>query len=127
MKKFLTMLAVAFSLVGCNKADNIQRNIRLQADNFETYRKFTAVNLRSDKVLMTAEGLLAIKNSDTNNDGTVSELAIIIKTGEDSYKMNYLFLGGEIVYLIEQTENSTTDPYHWEIHLFGVVPEVKVG
>lgn len=127
MKKFLTMLAVAFSLVGCNKADNIQHNIRLQADNFETYRKFTAVNLRSDKVLMTAEGLLAIKNSDTSVDGTVSELAIIIKTGEDSYKMNYLFLGGEIVYLIEQTENSTTDPYHWEINLFGVLPEVKLG
>lgn len=127
MKKFLTMLAVAFSLSGCNKANNIQYNIQQQADNFKTYRKFTAVNLRSDKVLMTAEGLLAVKDSDKSEDGTVSELAIIIKTGEDSYKMNYLYLGGEIVYLVEQTENSTTDPYHWEIHLFGVLPEVKVG
>lgn len=127
MRKFLAMLAVAFSLSGCNKANNIQYNIQQQADNFKTYRKFTAVNLRSDKVLMTAEGLLAVKDSDKSEDGTVSELAIIIKTGEDSYKMNYLYLGGEIVYLVEQTENSTTDPYHWEIHLFGVLPEVKVG
>lgn len=121
MKKLFALLAMAFSLTECNKANNIQYNISQQTDNFKAYRKSTAINLRSDKVFMTAEGLIAIKNSADD------ELAIIIKISENDYKMNYLFLGGEVVYLIEQTENSSTDPYHWEIHLFGIVPDIKLG
>lgn len=121
MKKFFALLGLALCLTGCDKSENVQHNIAYNANNFKTYRKFTAINLRSDKVLMTAEGLISIKNS------TDDELAIIIKVAEDSYKMNYLFLGGEVVYLIEQTENTTTDPYHWEIHLFGVIPDIKLG
>lgn len=124
MKKLLLSIMLAFGLVGltgCNKADVIQHNISKDSDGFNTYRKVTVINLRSDKVLLEIEGFISIK------DSTSDELAIIIKTGHDQYKMHYVYTGSEIVYLVEQLENTTTDPYHWKIRIFAVVPDLEVG
>lgn len=124
MKRILIVLVVFFSLfmfTSCNAAANVQYNISQQSDNFETYRVVTVVNLRSDKVLLQVEGYISIK------DSTTDELAIIIKTGKDEYKMHYVYLGSEVVYLVEQKEVSNTDPYHWEIRLFAVIPDIEAG
>lgn len=117
----LLALALVFSLTGCNEADNIQRNIRVQSDSFETYREVTVINLRSDKVLMQVEGYISIKDSSTN------ELAVIIKTGKNEYKMHYVYFGGEVAYLVEQKENSYTDKYHWDIRMYAVFPDITFG
>ena len=124
MKRILIVLVVFFGLfmfTSCNAASNVQYNISQQSDNFETYRVVTVVNLRSDKVLLQVEGYISIK------DSTTDELAIIIKTGKDEYKMHYVYLGSEVVYLVEQKEASDTDPYHWEIRLFAVIPDIEAG
>lgn len=127
MKKFLTiiltfMLIVTATLfVGCDKAGNIQHNIAEESNNFNTYRRVTVVNLRSDKVLLQIEGYISIK------DSTEDELAIIIKTAPKEYKMHYVYTGSEIVYLVEQLENTNTDPYHWDIKIFAVFPEIELG
>lgn len=124
MKKiisFLVLILSMCSLVGCNEADNIQHNISHQSDNFETYRKITVINLRSDTILLQVEGYLSIK------DSTQSELAVIIQTGKNEYKMHYIYTGAEIVYLVEQLEPSNTDPYHWEIRVFATIPDFEIG
>lgn len=124
MKKILIVLVLFFGLImftGCNEADNVQYNISQKSDNFETYRVVTVVNLRSDKVLLQVEGFISIK------DSTEDELAIIIRTGKNEYKMHYVYLGSEVVYLVEQKEASNTDPYHWEIRLFAVFPDIDAG
>ena len=108
-------------LTGCNKADNIQHNIRQDSDNFETYRRVTVINLRSDKVLLTVEGYISIKDSSTN------EIAVIINTAPIKYMMHYGYTGPEVVYLVEQLEPSNTDPYHWEIKIFAVTPDIDLG
>lgn len=40
------------------------------------------------------------------------------------YKMHYVYIGGEVVYLVKQKENSTTDPYHWDIRIFAEFPRI---
>lgn len=117
---FIVMCAILFCLTGCNQANNVQYNISKKSDSFDTYRKVTVINLRSDKVLMEVEGLIAIK------DSSEDELTIIIKTGDEQYKMHYVYFGGEVVYLVEQIENSTTNPYHWDIHIFAERPDIVV-
>lgn len=121
MKKIITLLlAMIFCLAlfaGCNDADTVQHNISQKSDKFETYRQVTVINLRSDKILLEVEGYISIKNS------SADELAVIIRTGENTYKMHYIYLGAQIVYLVEQTENTTTDPYHWDIRIHAVIPE----
>ena len=88
---------------------------------FETYRRITVINLRSDTVLLQVEGYLSIK------DSTQTELAVIIQTAPKEYKMHYIYTGAEIVYLVEQLEPSSTDPYHWEIKVFATIPDVELG
>lgn len=114
----VSLFALIFTLSGCNDANQIQYNISQKSDKFETYRKVTVINLRSDKILLEVAGYISIK------DSTDNELAIIIMTGPNQYKMHYVYLGGEIVYLVEQIENTTTDPYHWYIRIHAVYPEI---
>ena len=124
MKKIISLILTilcVFGLSSCNEAENIQYNIAYQSDNFETYRRITVINLRSDTVLLQVEGYLSIK------DSTESELAVIIKTDKDKYQMHYIYTGAEIVYLVEQLEPSNTDPYHWEIRVFATIPEIDWG
>lgn len=54
MKKFfaaITLLAVLL-LCGCSEADKANANISKQADYFESERKITVYNARTDKVIM---------------------------------------------------------------------------
>lgn len=123
MKKILLIVFLLLCIVGitsCNKADNIQHNISKDSDNFETYRKVTVINLRSDKVLLTVEGYISIKDSAAN------EIAIIINTAPKEYMMHYVYTGPEVVYLVEQLKPSNTDPYHWEIKIFATWPDVDL-
>ena len=120
MKKVISLfilIMITLLLAGCNSAETIKNNISKDADNFSAYRKVTVINLRSDKILMEIEGYISIQ------DSTDDELAIIIKVLPDEYKMHYVYTGSEIVYLVEQLENTTTDPYHWKISVYAIKPE----
>lgn len=118
-KLLLVAMAIVmlFSMSACDDAETIQHNISVKSDKFETYRQVTVINLRSDKILLEIEGYISIQNS------TESELAIIIKTGAKEYKMHYVYLANEVVYLVEQIENTHTDPYHWVIRIHAILPE----
>ena len=127
MKKLSkTLLAFcSLALASCDASEVVNYNINRQANAFEIYRKFSLVNLRSDTILMDITGYLSISNS--QSDGATTELAITIKTGDDEYKKHYCYIGGEVCYLVEQLENTTTDKYHWEIRMYWTVPEIIWG
>lgn len=42
--------------------------------------------------------------------------------GPDQYKMDYFSIAENVCYVIEQTENTTTDPYHWDIVWYVAIP-----
>ena len=113
----VAILAILCTLTACNDAQTIQHNISQKSDKFETYRLVTVINLRSDKVLLEVEGYISIQNS------TTDELAVIIQTGKNEYKMHYIYLAPEVVYLVQQIENTNTDAYHWAIRIHAVLPE----
>lgn len=65
MKKILLALALAASILLCgcsSEADKANYNISKQADYFESERKITVYNARTDKVIMEAEGYMSISN-----------------------------------------------------------------
>ena len=118
--KILLLLGVfvfTFTLSSCREMNQVQHNIIYETDNFRTYRKITVINLRSDKILMEFEGYLTTK---IDSEGDVN---IMIKIGEGQYKLHYVRLADEIVYLSEQLENTHTDPFHWEIRVYAVIPQ----
>lgn len=114
MKK-VTRLLIAFVLIasfltGCSEADKVNANISKQADYFESERRITVYNARTDKIIMEAEGYMSISNN------TSGELICTVKTGVNEYKKNYIYLNDYTMYVVEDITGTHTDPYHYKIY-----------
>ena len=124
MKKiFLAlMLAASILLCGCSsEADKANYNMSKQADYFESERKITVYNARTDKIIMEAEGFMSISNNSNN------ELVCTVRTGPGQYKMNYIYLNEYTMYVVEDITGTHTDPYHYKLYFHtNILPSVEV-
>lgn len=125
MKKFITVLlalfCALFMLAGCSEADKVNYNISKQANYFECERRVTVYNARTDTIILEAEGYMDISN---NSSG---ELMVTVKTGENSYKKNYIYLNDYTLYVVEDITGTHTDPYHYKLYFHTeVLPDVEV-
>lgn len=103
-------MLLAFSALGCTKADQVSRNISKEADNFNVTRKLTVLNARTDTVLLELTGTFALGNSSAN------ELEVIIETDEGKYQKDYVYLNEYTMYVVEDISGSSVDKYHYEIN-----------
>jgi len=124
MKKILLALALAASILLCgcsSEAEKANYNISKQADYFESERKITVYNARTDKVIMEAEGYMSISNNSNN------ELVCTVKVGPDSYRKNYIYLNDYTMYVVEDITGTHTDPYHYKLYFHtDILPSVEV-
>ena len=124
MKKILLALALAASILLCgcsSEAEKANYNISKQADYFESERKITVYNARTDKVIMEAEGYMPISNNSNN------ELVCTVKVGPDSYRKNYIYLNDYTMYVVEDITGTHTDPYHYKLYFHtDILPSVEV-
>lgn len=126
MKKIVALVVVLISMciifVGCSEADKVNANISKQADYFETERKITVYNARTDKIILEAEGYMSISNNSTR------ELVVTCKIGPDTYKKNYVYLNDYTMYVVEDITGTHTDPYHYKMYFhteFPITVETK--
>lgn len=118
----LMMFCIVVMLTACSEAEMVNYNMSKQADYFECERKITVYNARTDNIVLEAEGYMSISNNTTN------ELVITVKTGENSYKKNYVYLNEYTMYAVEDITGTHTDPYHYKLYWHtheGVSVEVK--
>lgn len=125
MKKkigILTVLVLVVLLVtGCTEADKVNVNISKQADYFQSERKITVYNARTDKIIMEAEGYMSISNNSNQ------ELVCTVKVGPDTYKKNYIYLNQYTMYVVEDITGTHTDPYHYKLYFHtDVLPSIEV-
>ena len=117
----LTALMVLFAAAGCSEADKANHNISQQAEYFQSERRVTVWNARTDNVIMYIEGYINISNNSTD------ELVVTAKVGEDSYKVNYVYLNDYTLYVVEDISGTHTDPYHYKLYFnTNVLPEVEL-
>lgn len=107
----LIAIVALLCLTGCTEADKVNYNISKQADYFESVRRVTVYNARTDKIIFEVEGLMSISNSSS------SELVVTCKVGENQYKKNYVFLNDYTLYIVEDISGTVTDPYHYKVYL----------
>lgn len=133
LKKFtiiaalLLIVLTPLLLVGCNQADTVTNNIQKEADKFNVYRKMTFVNLYTGELLYSAEGYFSVQTSYSNDYQGQQEVALVFKIGSNQYKMDYFSVDNNVAYVIEQIENTTTDPYHWNIIWYVPKPDIIGG
>ena len=124
MKKIFLALVLTASILLCgcsSEADKANYNMSKQADYFESERKITVYNARTDKIIMEAEGYMSISNNSNN------ELVCTVRTGPSQYKMNYIYLNEYTMYVVEDITGTHTDPYHYKLYFHtSILPSVEV-
>lgn len=91
----LLALLITAVLTGCSEADKVNANISKQADYFESERRITVYNARTDKIILETEGYMSISNNGS------SELVVTCKVGPGEYKKNYIYLNDYTLYVVE--------------------------
>lgn len=117
----IAMFILAVVLASCTEAEKVNYNISKQAEYFESERKITVYNARTDQIILEAEGYMNISNN------THNELVVTVKTGANEYKMNYVYLNDYTMYAVEDITGTHTDPYHYKLYWHTeVLPSVEV-
>lgn len=119
----LTLTAMmCILLAGCStEADRVNANISKQADFFESERKITVYNARTDNIIMEVEGYMSISNN------TTKELVVTCKVGPTTYKKNYVYLNDYTMYVVEDITGTHTDPYHYRLYFHTSLPALIEG
>ena len=126
MKKKILAFGVALSVMlgmaGCSTAHTVNHNLSKDANEFNIYLRITVTNARTDTVMLQAEGYMALGNNSSN------ELVVTIKTGDDQYYKDYIYLNDWTCYVMEQTEPKGTDKYHYELTFYPerILPDVEI-
>lgn len=119
----LIALTFVLAFAGCemSEADKVNYNISKQSQYFETERRVTVYNARTDKVIMYIEGYIDISNN------SHSELVVTAKVGNNQYKKNYVYLNEYTLYVVEDITGTHTDPYHYKLYFHtDILPSVEV-
>nr|DAU47574.1 MAG TPA: hypothetical protein [Caudoviricetes sp.] len=124
-KKFLALgmiICIALGMIGRRTADVVNRNLSKDGDEFNLYRKITVTNARTDTIMLQAEGYMSLSNNNNN------ELVVTIKTGENTYYKDYIYLNDWTCYVMEQTEPVGTDKYHYELVFYPerLIPDIDI-
>lgn len=108
---------------GCSDADVASKNLSTAADNFQINRRIVFYNGFTGEYMLTIEGLCSKDNSSTD-----TKLAIICKTGPDSYKKHFLGLSNNVTYFIEQLDAADANTYHYKVVFKPsvIVPDISV-
>ena len=115
------IIATTCMLAGClSEADRVNNNISKQAEYFESERRVTVYNARTDKIIMFIEGYINISNN------THNELVVTAKVGANAYKKNYVYLNDYTLYVIEDINGTHTDPYHYKVYFDVKLPDFEV-
>ncbi len=92
--------------MGCDAADTATHNLKDQADNFGLLRRIIVFHGVTGEVTMEIEGYCSITDQTT-------QLEVVCEVGRDKYYINYVRLGDNTEYLVEQLEPITVSTYHY--------------
>jgi len=119
MKKLwmiILALVVMLVMVGCDpfadEADVAARNVSEDADNFKVSRQIIFYNSITDTYMWTFEGYCSI-----HADEYDAQLEVTCKVGPSLYSKHFLGLSDNVSYMVIQTEEIYTDPYHFKIYV----------
>lgn len=111
MKPKYICLAIFMALASCKQESDVASfNVSAAAHNFEVLRRCIFFNGITGEYMLSIEGLLSVKESDSQN-----RLEVIVKTGPRTYKKHYLGLSDNVSYFVEQLESVEADSFHYRV------------
>jgi hypothetical protein len=118
----LAALAVLAVAAGCNdsNADVAAKNISTEAEQFKVVRQITFVDTFNNTELFRITGLCSI---DPAGSG-LRALAVVCKTGPNSYVKDYLGNADNVTWIVQQLRGIDVSTYRYEVVIkpFAAVP-----
>lgn len=114
MKKIFVvvlMLVMVLSFAGCTEAERVGYNISQQADNFNVTRQLTIFNTRTNEMMFTMKGNFSI-NKEADGD-----LAVIGENPDNTYYKHFVFLNGDVSYVVEDVSSTAVSKWQYEINI----------
>lgn len=125
---FLALIAAALLLTGCSswttpEAEDVNKNLTQDADNFKIFRVVSLINTRTDKELVRVEGRCSVEVNDSLS------ATVLCKTDDGKYVRHGMTRATDTVMVWEQLEASDTSASHYQFTLRpgALIPEVKVN
>ncbi len=122
MKKFLLLVIVVFSLVGCESDARVaSSNLATAADQFEIYRRVVFYNGITDKYILQIEGFCSV-------EFYTNKFTVTVKTGPNTYKKHYLGRSDNVFPFVEQLEAANVSAYHYRV-IFkpqSIIPDIDL-
>ena len=114
----LVGILVSSFLVGCTEAEKVSYNVSKQADNFNVTRRFTVINMRSDKPILQMVGKMSIEDVDHG-------VAVIVEIDRKRglYQKHYIYLNEWVTYTVEDLNGVQVSRYDYELEF---MPEMLV-
>lgn len=107
----IVSIPIIYSLSGYSKAERKSTEISKQADNFETVRRLTIINTRTDKIILEFTGTFSVQSSSGDID-------ILCAIGDDRYEKHFIRLNKQTIYVVEDISNQGIDKYFREIKYY---------
>jgi hypothetical protein len=124
MMRSAIAIALACSLlVGCdNDASVASKNLSQAADNFEINRRVVFYNGITNEYILSIEGLCSQQPSE-------GKIAIVCKTGPNTFKKHFLGLSHNVTYFSEQLEPAKASVYFYRVVFkpSAILPAVDLG
>ena len=118
MKKIFKMLAVFIigvaivsAMTACTEAERRSTEISKAADKFETPRKLTVINTRTDKVILEIIGTFSVQSS-------AGAIDILCAVGPDTYEKHFFTLNEWTIYVVEDISSNGGDLYFREVKYY---------
>ena len=107
----LGILTLAIIVSACQQADKVNRNLTLQADNFNIEREVTAINGITGEILFQMRGRLSIKADRADN-----QLEIIVEHSNGVFRKHFIGLSDNTAYVVEDLGEAKVDKYGYELN-----------
>ena len=113
------LLGVSLTACTDDDANVVSENLSKAADNFEVNRRVVMFNGITDEYLLVIEGPCSI-----TDEG--SQLEVVCKVGEGSYKKHFLGLSDNVSYFVEQGEEVEASANHYRVTFKpqSIIPDV---
>lgn len=119
----VAVAVTALALTGCTReADDVNRNLATDADNFKVARKVTFLNGITDKTMLEIQGLCSVDLSDP------ARYSVTCKNNNGAYLRHFLGKSDNVTVVVEQLEatNTSTSRYRFVLRPEALIPEAQV-
>lgn len=109
MVLFISFIMV---LAGCStEAERVSYNLSQEADSFNIVRQLTIINCITNDTVLQMTGRISIQPDVEQN-----QLEIIVEHQKGQYLKDFVGLGDNVMYTVQQVDPIASDPYRYVVN-----------